>query len=528
VHIEKLTHRCRPWLGAALAVLLCGAVDAQDGAAGTDSAAPHAVAVVQPAQPEKAAPAATPPPPPALTAPAAPADVPANTAFGEPPSSASGVALASLSAPTMLGDLLGAGRSVRFIANRTARATFLNAVGSTSIVNPAVADNNSPVPQDRVYYRFNHFADAVAVTGASSRPPIPAPNDTLQAFSATRSYDCDLHTFGFEKTFFERRASLELRLPFATTLSSQLDLSYGRLTSNTQLPAVVAARNQDVFADAQATPEDSLGSTRTEFGNLTLIFKWLYYQRTGVWLSAGVAAGIPTGPNSQVRVTDFVGPAPREIDTLRFREFTIDNNTWSLSPFLAGLITPTDRLFAQGFVQYDAPLNTSAVTYSEFFRLARNADPQPGTPDLRLPFTVHHRLREQQLLHLDGGVGCWVLRRPQARCLTGLATLLELHYTTTLDDADIVRLPRDGTELSSNPGTPAPGPEVGNLRNRVDLLDLTAGMSFEFAQRARLATGVSVPLHGGDNRTYDWEVHMQLNYYFGAARGAPLPPAPNF
>ena len=68
-------------------------------------------------------------------------------------------------------------------------------------------------------------------------------------------------------------------------------------------------------------------------------------------------------------------------------------------------------------------------------------------------------------------------------------------------------------------------PRVGNLRNRVDLLDLTLGTTFEFAQRARLATAVSLPLRGESNRTYDWEFHVQLNWYFGGPRprsGVPL------
>jgi hypothetical protein len=38
-----------------------------------------------------------------------------------------------------------------------------------------------------------------------------------------------------------------------------------------------------------------------------------------------------------------------------------------------------------------------------------------------------------------------------------------------------------------------------------------------------LAPAFSFPLHGGDDRTYDWEFQLQFNYYFGG-----VPRSPNF
>ena len=121
----------------------------------------------------------------------------------------------------MFGNLLGAGRSVSFFVNRTSGSGFINAVGSTNLVNPAVADNNSPVPADRVYFRYNHFADALSVTGVSSQPPvlIPGTPPVTLALPATKQYNTDQYTFGFEKTFFDKRASVEFRIPFSTTLA---------------------------------------------------------------------------------------------------------------------------------------------------------------------------------------------------------------------------------------------------------------------------------------------------------------------
>ncbi len=481
------------------------------------------------------------PPPPAKdkqVPPLPPAPAEAKGPVEPPPAAASSAPapageLASLAAPNMIGNLLGAGRSVSFFVNRLEGSHFFNAVGSTSLVNPAVADNNSPVPQERVYFRYNHFADALAVTGASSATvPFPASTSGVRTLPTSRQYEDDQYTFGFEKTFFERRASVEFRLPFSTTLAPDLDLSYGQLTS----PATTAPRLRTpnairpVFKNALDTPQNTLGHEATQLGNLSLIFKWLFLQRNWLYLSSGLAVGVPTGPDTRVRVTDFLGPNDSEADTLRLRDFHIRNQTWSLSPYLAGLVTPTDRFFAQGFVQFDLPLNASDVEFNEV-QLQTQNPPGPSGALATFPTVTdfHSRLREQYLLHVDLGLGYWLLRRPEARWLTGFAPALEVHYTSTLNDAYLVGLPGDGSGFKSTTGTVvgAPPPVVGNLRNRVDIVDLTLGTTFELAQRARLATAFSLPLRGADNRTYDWEFHLQLNYYFGASR-LRLPPAPNF
>ncbi|MGL4552480.1 MAG: hypothetical protein ACRC33_15005, partial [Gemmataceae bacterium] len=59
------------------------------------------------------------------------------------------------------------------------------------------------------------------------------------------------------------------------------------------------------------------------------------------------------------------------------------------------------------------------------------------------------------------------------------------------------------------------GPTVGNTRNRLDIVNLTVGTTFVVANQATVATAVALPLRGGDNRTFDWEFQLQLNWYFG-------------
>jgi hypothetical protein len=237
-----------------------------------------------------------------------------------------------------------------------------------------------------------------------------------------------------------------------------------------------------------------------------------------------------------VTVTDYLGDLRfNNAQFQRVRDFQINNETWSLSPFVAFLATPTCRFFVQGFAELDIPLNSSGVHYVENVIAAPGAPPfvadRPGvvTP----PFFDQESIRDQMLLHLDLGTGFWLMRRPENAWLTGIAPTLELHYTTTLTNAQILNLPRDpavgfrGTGTFGANGAPnvvtfePPNPTVGNLRGRIDLLDLTVGTTFEFANTATLATGFAFPLRTGDNRTFDWEFQIQFNIYFGGGPRAP-------
>src|SRR5260370_1086782 len=102
----------------------------------------------------------------------------------------------ALAAPNMIGNLLGAGRSVSFFINRTQRAVFINGLGSTNISNPKGAENNSPLPEERAYFPYNFFSQALSVVGVSSAPPVFDP--TLGAFrqgTTVKNYDVNSYTF---------------------------------------------------------------------------------------------------------------------------------------------------------------------------------------------------------------------------------------------------------------------------------------------------------------------------------------------
>lgn len=109
-----------------------------------------------------------------------------------------------------------------------------------------IAENNSPLPRDRVYWTFNYF------------------NDVNFGFGDVRR-----HTLGIEKTLCCGLMSLDVRVPLYSTL----------------------AADQNV---------DEQQVTETEFGNLTAIWKMLLHQGCRGALSAGVGLGAPTGRDTNL------------------------------------------------------------------------------------------------------------------------------------------------------------------------------------------------------------------------------------
>src|SRR5262249_46341811 len=163
-----------------------------------------------------------------------------------------------------------------------------------------------------------------------------------------------------------------------------------------------------------------------------LILKGLVYQTSRLAASVGVSVTMPTARDTRVRVIDFLGDFnDNDIEVQRLRDFTITNDTWAVSPFLAFLATPTERFFFQAFLQFDIPAGRSKIFYTEL--PLKNTE--PGELTFNTLVTTAD-IREQSLMHLDLGTGFWLIRRPdEDRWLTGLAPTLELHYTHTLNNA---------------------------------------------------------------------------------------------
>ena len=119
------------------------------------------------------------------------------------------------------------------------------------------AENGNTVPQDRVYFLYNHFngaLDAQADQVGENQVPIH-----LQ-----RNFDVDRYTLGVEKTLFSPSWSVELRMPF-----------FG-------VPDV-------------ETPIE--GCSGGNVGNLAVIVKRLLYRSPSMAASVGLGIDTPTGPS---------------------------------------------------------------------------------------------------------------------------------------------------------------------------------------------------------------------------------------
>ena len=254
----------------------------------------------------------------------------------------------------------------------------------------------------------------------------------VRSDSVTDRGDINQFTLGVEKTFGDGDWSVELRLPLAG--ESSLDNGFA------------SARSDGV-------------------GNLAVTLRKLLYSDSEIALAAGLAVTAPTGSDADL--------------TYFSNRVTIANDAVHLVPYLAIQAAPDDHWFFHGFAQFDVAANGDHITVT--------------SPPISNPFVNTRRIVEQTLMYLDASVGHWWIRHtePGTSGLTGLASVLELHYTTPLNDADLVLA----------------GPLiVGNIDNRIDVVNLTMGLHSEWNHHTAVRFATVVPLRQSrENRFFDAE-----------------------
>jgi hypothetical protein len=185
---------------------------------------------------------------------------------------------------------------------------------------------------------------------------------------------------------------------------------------------------------------------------------------------------LPTGDDSQARVGSFF--------------YTIENDAVHLHPYLAALADDGEDLFLNAFMQLDVPTDGNDLRTTG---IAGSA----GT------------LNDQALLHINTGAGYWLFRNARRSWMTGLAGLLELHFTTTLDSTD---------NVAFGPLVPVAAGDrrvvLSNRRGHYSLLNLTAGLNFELTPDMLLRVAIVAPLLPDDDRFFDAEPMVQLTRRF--------------
>ncbi|MEQ1824726.1 MAG: hypothetical protein ABL921_02225 [Pirellula sp.] len=203
-------------------------------------------------------------------------------------------------------------------------------------------------------------------------------------------------------------------------------------------------------------------------GNLSIFLKGLMLREEDWAISAGLGIGLPTGSDI---VTNTFG-----------NQVTIQNESVHLMPFLALSAAPNDDWFLQAFTQLDF-----AASGNDVIAIQNRV----GT------FT------EQNLFHADIALGRWLARDLGRPFLYGVASLLELHYATTIQDTDVINIAGNGL-LST----------LVNRFNRVDLLNLTAGLHFQLTPLSNFRVGAVTPLRANPDRTFDSELQVSFNRLF--------------
>ncbi|MEI8021811.1 MAG: hypothetical protein WCH39_26610 [Schlesneria sp.] len=354
---------------------------------------------------------------------------PATSSAFTPEASASTAAVSQRAfAPGMIGDGFapapfhvmfqegsGSGKDGIYISVPGAGGT----VGTTKIV-----ENASPIPRDRVYFNYSDFNG------------VPL---TLNGVNVHR------FTPGFEKTFFNGMSSIEVRTPFASTLSNNL---YAFDTNN---------------------------GGSTQFGDLTIYLKQLFYRSETFAASVGLGFELPTASNTNV----FYGPGNQL--------FSVKNQAVHLLPFLGSVYSPNEQIFVQQFLQFDFDANGNSVQTNSLY--------QP-------PMTVG-RLTDMSYLYYSVGAGYWLYNNPGSdRFLTRIAPIVEMHYNKSLTSTDLVS---------------APPQFIGAQGINQDLLNGTIGVTAMFKQNSTLTLGYVTPLSSIDHRQFNSEFRLMFNWFFGGS-----------
>jgi hypothetical protein len=164
-----------------------------------------------------------------------------------------------------------------------------------------IADHESPSPLDRAYVGFNFYDD---VSDSINR----------RIHSVIHDQRVYRETFGIEKTFFDGRASVGLRLPL-NTLSGQ-------------------------------SADTALNGSSTDVGDLSVILKYAVWRdhECRNLVSVGLAVTTPTGPDS------FAGSG-----------VVAPLHTTTLQPYL-GYIWNIREFYLHGFSSIDVPTDGRDVT----------------------------------------------------------------------------------------------------------------------------------------------------------------------
>jgi len=238
-----------------------------------------------------------------------------------------------------------------------------------------IAENVSPIPQNRIFLNYSYFDNTPLAGGL----------------------DVKRWTPGFESLLWSEATSLEVRLPMATTLSS------------------------NIFSDGT-------DSTHNEVGNLYFAIKHLIYREEQSAVSIGCSATLPTADD----INYFVRSRAFGLRQL----LRIENQAVHVLPFI-GWYQGGSRFFTQGFAQLDIDTNGNRVSYNPNFLQDR--------------LVTLGRTQDSNFFYFDIQNGYWLMRKnpnDTTRGCTGISAVSELHWNRSLNAEDQLVFP-NGSQFSA-------------------------------------------------------------------------------
>lgn len=171
-----------------------------------------------------------------------------------------------------------------------------------------IAEGESPRPVDRAFYKFNYYNNVDKTRWTD-------PTESIH------NVDLYRHVLGLEKTFFDQRASLGLRVPFYTLEAEAKEFRVVPLPD----------------APGGAVVPGGPGISTTHFGNISAIAKAILWEdrEAGTLLSAGATLSFPTASSKKINPGS---------STLAY-----------MQPF-GGFIVNRGDLFVQGFLSVTFPV----------------------------------------------------------------------------------------------------------------------------------------------------------------------------
>jgi len=298
-----------------------------------------------------------------------------------------------------------------------------------------LVENTSPIPRDRVYFNYSYFHNA--------------------NISAERA-DVNRFVPGFEKTFFDRWTSIEVRTPFAATLS------------NTQQVQGGACGGLSEYRDI-------------EFGNMSVIFKSFLMQRETWGITGGMQVLLPTADSTFVKGTNQNG--------LPTQFVYVENQSVHTMPFVGSVWAPSERWFNQAMIQMDVDTNGSPAYV--------NSQLRPGITNKQLDSAG--RILVPTFMYLSFSTGYW-LYQGDGPGLTGFSPMMEVHVNQGMTQFQPLN---------------AYGYTLGNDLGVVSVTNGLVGCNFEYNKRSTMTFAYVTPLGGGFDRFFDGEFRAFVNWRFG-------------